>query len=91
MRKTSPGAAKVIPMRFKQDLLEKLAAAAEALGLPQQDVARMSMAVGLEHLRRIDYDLTKLIVETIERQPSALPPISLNEDTPDYRVKRKKE
>lgn len=44
--------------------------AAPKMHRSQQDILRLCLAIGLEHLKQIDYDEAKCIVETVEKKRS---------------------
>lgn len=58
----------VYPIQLDHELDEKIALAAERLCMPKAEVMRMAMAIGLEHLRRINYDLVGHLCQTPERR-----------------------
>jgi len=51
------------------EIMEKVAEAARRTGLNQADIIRLSAQIGLEDLRRINFDIPKLISESA--RPSA--------------------
>lgn len=53
-------------LRIPPKLMAGIVQAAEIMGLPKQDVLRMAASIGLEHLRRIDYNLEKAVVDASE-------------------------
>jgi hypothetical protein len=54
------------PIQLDPELDEKIRLAAEKLALPKAEVMRLAMAIGLEHLRRINYDLAAHLCQTPE-------------------------
>lgn len=51
----------ITQLRFEPALLEKITEAANKTGLSKADIMRLSMEIGLEDLRRLDFDLPSLI------------------------------
>ena len=64
-----------IPIRLSPALLEKIQLAADLMGRTQQEVMRLAMEVGLEDLKRCNYDLAAAIVDAA-RADKPKPPIS---------------
>jgi DNA-binding MurR/RpiR family transcriptional regulator len=58
----------ITQLRFEPALLEKITEAANQTGLSKADIMRLSMQIGLEDLRRIDFDLPSLISSSARRQ-----------------------
>lgn len=56
----------VYPIQLDPELDAKITLAAEKLTLPKAEVMRLAMAIGLEHLRRINFDLAKHLCQTPE-------------------------
>lgn len=54
-------------IRLKSSQVKKLDEAAKKLALPKQDVIRLAIDCGLEHLKRINFDLGKAIVDCVEK------------------------
>jgi len=52
-------------VKFPQSTLDKIDLAAEITGLPKQEIIRLCTAIGLEDLRRIDYDLAGTVVDMV--------------------------
>jgi predicted DNA-binding protein len=71
-------------LRMDERLSAKVEAAMEATGLSQAEILRMALAVGLEDMRRIDYDLASAIVN----QAKAMPYLKTAEDPVPYEVKK---
>ena len=59
-----------IPIRIPKDLLDKIELAAKLTGLPKQDVMRLGMRIGVERLRRIDYNIESAILDASEQPAS---------------------
>jgi SOS-response transcriptional repressor LexA len=49
------------PIRMSPELAEKVAEAKRETGLAQADILRLALAVGLEDLRKVGFDLAKLV------------------------------
>lgn len=56
----------IYPIQLDSELDEKIALAAEKLSMPKAEVMRLAMAIGLEHFRRIDYNLAAHLCQTQE-------------------------
>ena len=50
------------PIRMSPELLEKVRIASERTGIAQADILRICLAIGLEDLRRINYDISGAIL-----------------------------
>lgn len=50
-----------------EELERELADAAERTDLAKQDVIRLTMRIGLTHLRRVKYDLAACVLEKSEK------------------------
>ena len=59
------------PIRMSEELAEKVQEAARRTGLAQADILRMALAIGLEDLKRVDYDIPRLVSEAA--RPEAAP------------------
>ncbi|MCW1922684.1 S24 family peptidase [Luteolibacter arcticus] len=51
-------------MKFPQSTMDKLDLAAELTGLPKQELIRFCTAIGLEDLKKVGFDLAKLVSDT---------------------------
>ncbi|MGJ8644895.1 MAG: hypothetical protein ACSHX9_15925 [Luteolibacter sp.] len=60
-------------VKFSPELQKKIAIAAEKMELPKQEVIRLSAAIGLEKLRRINYDLAAAVVEKAKVSKEKMP------------------
>jgi hypothetical protein len=69
-RRKLPRSDKPIPIRIPKPLLERIKAAGEALGYSDAEVIRLAVSVGLERLRRINYDLSGAICDAAEKSPT---------------------
>jgi len=67
-------------------LMSKVEHAMEATGLSQAEILRMALAVGLEDMRRINYDLAGAIVN--QAKPLQHPHLHEAEDPVEYDVKK---
>lgn len=59
------------PIRMSPDLLEKVRIASDRTGIAQADILRICLAIGLEDLRRIDYDIATAILESSRREQNS--------------------
>lgn len=66
----------VVPVRMPPALVEKITSAAERSGLAQADVIRLCLSIGYEDLRRVDFDLGRVVSDAargrytvVERDP----------------------
>jgi hypothetical protein len=60
-------------------LMERIKTAAERLGISVAEVIRMAAGIGLEHLRRIDYNIDSAICDAVESAQKKLPFYSAND------------
>jgi adenylyl- and sulfurtransferase ThiI len=77
-------------IKFSPELQEKIAEAARITGLPKQEIIRLCTAIGIEDLRRINYDIAGAIVD--KAKPIKQDPVSylkVAEDETPYRVGNK--
>ena len=51
------------PVRFTERTNIEIDKACEKLGLSKQDIIRLAVDIGLEHLRRVKYDLADCVLE----------------------------
>lgn len=51
------------PVRFTERTNIEIDKACEKLGLAKQDIIRLAVDIGLEHLRRVKYDLADCVLE----------------------------
>lgn len=58
------------PIRLDPELLEKVKEAAKKTGLAQADVMRLCLAIGIEDLRRVNFDLVKLVADAAQVERS---------------------
>lgn len=56
------------PIRMSPDLLEKVRIASERTGIAQADILRICLAIGLEDLRRINYDIATAILDLSRKE-----------------------
>lgn len=56
------------PIRMSAEMLEKVQQASEKTGISQADILRLCLSIGLEDLRRINYDLTGVILNASRQQ-----------------------
>lgn len=64
----SPGG-KPIPILLPELLLQRLDAIAEQMDMSRANVMRLSMKIGLEQLSRVDYDISRLVVDANNQPP----------------------
>lgn len=55
------------PIRMTPNLLAKITEASDKTGLSQADIIRLAISVGIEDMRKLKFDLTKLISDAAER------------------------
>jgi len=56
------------PIRMSAEMLEKVQLASEKTGISQADILRLCLSIGLEDLRRINYDLASTILNASRQQ-----------------------
>jgi hypothetical protein len=61
-RKSHPAAGQPISLRIAEDLRAELASAAQSLRLPDHEVMRLSMQIGLKHFAAINYDIAGAVL-----------------------------
>ena len=67
-----PGPKKVSsPIRIDPELEAKIEEAARLTGFSKADVMRLAMRIGLEDLRRINYDLPSVVLDAAKPASSA--------------------
>ncbi len=61
---------KAIPssVKFPQSTLDKIDEASERTGLPKQEIIRLCTAIGLEDLRKLNWDLAGQLSDAAERR-----------------------
>lgn len=59
----------IYPIQLDPELDAKIALAADHLSLPKAEVMRLAMAIGLEHLERINFNLAKHLCQTNPLNP----------------------
>lgn len=62
---------KPTPIAIPNEMLSRIEYAAKQLGMSKSEVMRMTMAVGLEHFARINYNLAGAILDAATPKPSA--------------------
>lgn len=62
----------VYPISLDPVLDAKITAAASALGLPKSEVMRLAMAIGLEKLRQVNYDLAGCVLQAADHPPAKM-------------------
>lgn len=53
-------------VKFSSELQEQIAEAAQKTNLPKQEVIRLCTAIGIESLRKIKWDISKIISEAAD-------------------------
>jgi hypothetical protein len=69
----------IYPLAIDPELDATITEAAQKLGLPKSEVMRLALAIGLEDLRKIDFNLARLVSDAA--RPSA-PHLSMVADDP---------
>ena len=83
-----PRSEKPIPLRIPPELMVRIRFAAQALGLPISEVIRLATSIGLERLRRIDYDLARAVNDAAE--PGRVPSLRVADEPELPAMKAKK-
>ena len=52
---------RTIPLRLSPETVDRIAEAARLTGLAQSDLMRLAMAIGIEDLKKVNFDLAKLV------------------------------
>jgi predicted DNA-binding protein len=60
----------VYPLNIPPELEEKLVEASRRTGLSKADLMRLCMAVGLEDLRAVNYDLARVVADAARERRS---------------------
>lgn len=76
-RRKLPRTEKPLSIRIPPPLMAQIREAADKMGLSESAVIRLSADIGLEHLRRLDFSLSKAVVDAVEAKKS-------EEMSPDY-------
>jgi predicted DNA-binding protein len=61
------------PIRMSPELLEKVTEASKRTGLAQADILRLALAIGLEDLKKIDYNIAGSISDAANPRPIRYP------------------
>lgn len=61
-------------IKFSPELQGKIAEAAKKTGLPKQEIIRLCTAIGIEDLRKVNWNLAKVISDAAE---SKKPPLQV--------------
>jgi hypothetical protein len=64
------------PPRLEPELVENIAIASQKLNMSRQETLRLSIRVGLEKLRRINYDVAGSILSSARVGGSKPPPVA---------------
>lgn len=65
-------AGKPIPVLLPEPLLQRLDDVAAIMGISRADALRLAARVGLEDLKRVDYDIAQLVVDAVHKRPPVL-------------------
>lgn len=68
-----PRSEKPMSVRIPPKLMARLILASKIMGIPKQEVLRQAAEIGLEHLRRIDYDTARAIIDAHEGKEKPAP------------------
>lgn len=68
-RPKKPRIDKPFALRIPPYLLSQVKETAELMQKSDQEIIRLATEIGLEHLRRIDYNLAKAVVDAAEGKP----------------------
>jgi predicted DNA-binding protein len=60
------------PIRMTPEMLAKVQLASEKTGISQADILRLCVSIGLEDLRRINYDLSTAILDASRKSEAVL-------------------
>jgi predicted DNA-binding protein len=63
---------KPVPVRFPEEVVERVRQVSESLGISFADTVRLATRIGLEDLKRVDYDLAQLVVDAAHKRPPVL-------------------
>ena len=78
------------PIRMSPELMEKVTEAANLTGMAQADIMRLAIQMGLEDLRRINYNIGKCVSDAahdIRQNETNYTGLSMvAEDPTDYRI-----
>ena len=88
-RRKLPRAEKPLALRVPPALMARVKIAAEALGYSDAEVIRLAVSVGLERLRRINYDLGGAINDAAAGGAESSAALRAAEDSPKYGSKKK--
>lgn len=75
---------KPVPIALPNALLDKIQKVAGLTGRSQQDIMRLAMEVGLEDLKRINYDLGSAVVDASERTKGIVTVAVIHENAAEY-------
>jgi len=72
------------PIRMSPALLAKVTEASRLTGMSQADVLRLCLAIGLEDLKKVKFDLAKLVSDVASSQGVEKLPILKVAEAPPY-------
>ena len=67
-------------IKFSPELQEKIAEASKRTGLPKQEIIRLCTAIGIEDLRRCNFDIASAIVDQAKGKAPAFIPTMVAEE-----------
>lgn len=76
-------------IKFSPKLQAKVEEAGRRMGLPKQEIIRLCTAIGLEDLRRINFDLASAVVDKAKPSETSHSHLRVAEDEAEYKKKRK--
>ena len=68
-------------IKFSPELQEKIAEASQRTGLPKQEIIRLCTAIGIEDLRRCNFDIASAIVDQAKGKAPAFIPMMAAEES----------
>ena len=70
-------------VKFSPDLQKKIDEAANLTGLPKQEIIRLCTAIGLEDLRKLNWDIAGALSQAAESKRQGNAPLLKVAETPD--------
>lgn len=65
-RRTLPRTSKPMALRIPPDLMQQIKEVGKIMGKADQEVIRLATEIGLEHLRRVNYNIASPILDASE-------------------------
>lgn len=59
-------------IKFSLEIQEKITEASKKTGLPKQEIIRLCTAIGIEDLRKVGWDLAKVISDAAEKRATRI-------------------